>query len=259
MFTEGHGVVKQRFTGKVAVVVGGSSGIGLAAAKGFADEGARVVISGRKDDTLRAAVKDIGGCVIAHRSDINDVEQTRLLFADIAEKFGRIDILFVNAGVGALARVEQVTSDEWDRVHGINLKGVFFTVQNALPLLARGSSIVLTGSIAGFKGGSGGSVYASSKAAIRALGRSFASEFLDRGIRVNVVSPGPIETPMLQQIGGVPQEALPAVRQNMIDVSPMKRLGRPEEVAAAVLFLSCDAATFITGAEFVVDGGFTSL
>ena len=248
----------QRFLGKVAVVIGGNSGIGLASAKAFAGEGARVVITGRDSDTLRAAAGEIGHGAVSFRSDIADLQQIETLFTQLRADPGRIDVLFVNAGIGAFLPIEAVTEADWDRIQDINLKGVFFTVQKALPLMSEGASIVLTGSIGALKGLPTGSVYAASKAGLRALGRSLAAEFVGRGIRVNVVSPGPIETPIIHRTGGLPPEAVPAMREQMIANTPMKRMGAPEEVAAAVLFLASDAAGFVTGTDFLVDGGVAS-
>jgi NAD(P)-dependent dehydrogenase (short-subunit alcohol dehydrogenase family) len=247
-----------RFLGKVAAVIGGNSGIGLATAKAFAAEGARVVITGRDPDTLRSAAREIGHDAVSHRCDIADLRQIEALFARLRADHDRIDVLFVNAGVGAFLPIEAVTEADWDHIQGINLKGVFFTVQHALPLLSKGASIVLTGSIGALKGLPTGSVYAASKAGLRALGRSFAAELVGRGIRVNVVSPGPVETPIIHRTGGLPPEAVPALREQMIANTPMHRMGAPEEVAAAVLFLASDAAAFVTGIDFLVDGGVAS-
>jgi NAD(P)-dependent dehydrogenase (short-subunit alcohol dehydrogenase family) len=248
----------QRFEGRVAVVIGGNSGIGLATAKAFASEGARVCITGRDPDTLRTASHEIGHNTFACRSDIADLQQIESLFSTVAQDFGRIDVLFVNAGVGAFLPIEAVTEADWDHIHDVNLKGVFFTVQKALPLMQKGSSIVLTGSIGALKGIPTGSVYAASKAGLRALGRSLAAELVGRGIRVNVVSPGPIQTPIIHRTGGLPPEAIPALREQMIANTPMKRMGAPEEVASAVLYLASDAAGFVTGIDFLVDGGAAS-
>jgi NAD(P)-dependent dehydrogenase (short-subunit alcohol dehydrogenase family) len=186
------------------------------------------------------------------------LQQIAALFSYIREDFGRIDVLFVNAGVGVLLPIESVTEADWDWVQSINVKGVFFSVQAALPLMSQGASVLLTGSIAALKGEPTGSLYAASKAGLRALGRSFAAELVGRKIRVNVISPGPVETPLLRRIGGVPAEAVPALRQDMINATPMKRMGAPEEVAEAVLFLASDAAAFVTGIDFLVDGGAAS-
>jgi NAD(P)-dependent dehydrogenase (short-subunit alcohol dehydrogenase family) len=248
----------QRFERKIAVIIGGNSGIGLASAKAFALEGARVIITGRDADTLRSAAEQIGHGAVAQRSDISSLQDIDRLFTQVRADYGRVDVLFVNAGVGAFLPIEAVTEVDWDRVQDTNLKGVFFTVQKALPLMSKGASIVLTGSIGAVKGIPTGSVYSASKAGLRALGRSFAAELVGRGIRVNVVSPGPIETPIIHRTGGLPPEAIPALREQMIANTPMKRMGTPEEVAAAVLFLSSDAAGFVTGIDFLVDGGAAS-
>jgi NAD(P)-dependent dehydrogenase (short-subunit alcohol dehydrogenase family) len=250
--------VPERFDGKAVVIIGGNSGIGLAAAKAFAREGARVVITGRQQETLRSASTEIGHSAVAHRSDISEIGQIEALFARLGPELGRIDVLFVNAGVGAFKPIEAVTERDWDQIHDVNLKGVFFCVQKALPFMARGASIVLTGSIGGLKGIPTGSVYSASKAGLRALGRSFAAELVARGIRVNVVSPGPTETPIIHRTEGLPPEAIPALREQMIANTPMKRMGTPEEVAATVLFLASDEAAFVTGVDFLVDGGAAS-
>jgi NAD(P)-dependent dehydrogenase (short-subunit alcohol dehydrogenase family) len=250
--------VSDRFTGRNVVVIGGNSGIGLAAARAFAREGARLVITGRAPQTLHSAAQEIGHGAVAIRSDIGEVGQIRALFAQLGPQLGHIDVLFVNAGIGAFQPIEKVTEQDWDSVHDINLKGVFFTVQQALPLLRTGSAIVLTGSIGALKGIPTGSVYAASKAGLRALGRCFAAELVGKGIRVNVVSPGPTDTPIIGRTGGLPPQAIPALREQMIRNTPMHRMGTPEEVAAAVLFLASSESAFVTGIDFLVDGGAAS-
>ena len=250
--------MSDRFTGRNVVVIGGNSGIGLAAARAFAREGARLVITGRAPQTLHTAAQEIGHGAVAIRSDIGEVGQIRALFAQLGPQLGHIDVLFVNAGIGAFQPIEKVTEQDWDSIHDINLKGVFFTVQQALPLLRSGSSIVLTGSIGALKGIPAGSVYAASKAGLRALGRCFAAELVGKGIRVNVVSPGPTDTPIIGRTGGLPPQAIPAIREQMIRNTPMHRMGTPEEVAAAVLFLASGESTFVTGIDFLVDGGAAS-
>lgn len=248
----------QRFKDRNVVIIGGNSGIGLSAAHAFAQEGARVVITGRAQQTLDSAARDIGHGAVAIRSDIGDLKQIGALFGQLATQLGHVDVLFVNAGIGAFQPIEKVTEQDWDNIHGINLKGVFFTVQKALPLLRKGSSIVLTGSIGALKGIPTGSVYAASKAGLRALGRCFAAELVGKGIRVNVVSPGPTETPIIGRTAGLPAAAIPAIREQMIRNTPMHRMGTPEEVAAAVLFLASDQSAFVTGIDFLVDGGAAS-
>jgi NAD(P)-dependent dehydrogenase (short-subunit alcohol dehydrogenase family) len=250
--------VSERFKDKNVVVIGGNSGIGLSAARAFAAEGAKVIITGRSPQTLQSAAEQIGHDAIALRSDIGDVAQIGALFSQLAAQLERIDVLFVNAGVGAFAPIEKVTEQDWDNIHDINLKGVFFTVQKALPLLGKGASIVLTGSIGALKGIPTGSVYAASKAGLRALGRCFAAELVGKGIRVNVVSPGPTDTPIIGRTAGLPPQAIAALREQMIRNTPMHRMGTPEEIAAAVLFLASAESAFVTGIDFLVDGGAAS-
>jgi NAD(P)-dependent dehydrogenase (short-subunit alcohol dehydrogenase family) len=217
-----------------------------------------VVITGRSPETLHSAAQEIGHGAVAIRSDIGEVAQIGELFTQLAAQLGHIDVLFVNAGIGAFQFIEKVTEQDWDSIHGVNLKGVFFSVQKALPLLRKGSSVVLTGSIGALKGIPTGSVYAASKAGLRALGRCFAAELVGKGIRVNVVSPGPTETPIIGRTAGLPPQAIPAIREQMIRNVPMHRMGTAEEVAAAVLFLASDESSFVTGIDFLVDGGSAS-
>lgn len=248
-----------RFSGRTAVVLGGNSGIGLATARAFAEEGARVVITGRNPETLRSAISEVGHGAIAFKSDMSDLGDIAALFKQLQTQLGHIDILCVNAGVLAVLPIEAVTEDVWDSVLDANLKGVFFTIQAALPLMPRGSSIVTTGSTAGRKGVPSASTYCASKAGLRGLVRALAAELLKRGIRVNVVSPGPTDTPIFHRAAGLPPHAVDDLLQREIQSVPMKRLGTPGEVAAAVLFLASDAAAFITGIDFAVDGGTVSL
>lgn len=247
-----------RFTDKRVLVIGGNSGIGLASARRFAAEGARVAICGRDPQTLAQAATQIGAGTLAVRADIAAVPEIDMLMAEVAGAFGGLDVLFVNAGIGAFVPLRAVTEADWDRVHGVNLRGMFFAVQKAVPLMGRGGAIVLTGSIGAVKGIPGGSVYASAKAGVRALGRSLAAELVHEGIRVNTVSPGPVETPIIRRNIGLPPEAEHELRAQMIANIPMKRMGEPDEVAAAVLFLASDEASFITGVDLYVDGGAAS-
>jgi NAD(P)-dependent dehydrogenase (short-subunit alcohol dehydrogenase family) len=248
----------RRFSDKIILVLGGNSGIGRAAAIAFAREGGRVVITGRNPDTLSTAALEIGHQAVAYRSDISNLDEISELFKRIRSDIGRIDVLFGSTGALALLPIEAVTESDWDRVHNTNLKGVFFSVQAAIPLMPRGSSVVLTGSIASTKGEPAVSTYASSKAGLRALGRSLASELVGRGIRVNVVSPGPIDTPIFQRAQGVAASEVPTLCRLIVENVPMNRMGTPEEVAEVVLFLTSGAASFVTGADLVVDGGMSN-
>ncbi len=247
----------ERFRDKVIVVWGGNSGIGLASAKAFASEGARVIITGRDPATLQSSVREIGPAAIAHRCDVCDLGQIAGLYGIVRRDYGRIDVLFANAGVFSYEPIELVTEDAWDRVHDTNLKGVFFSVQGALPLMSMGSAIVLTGSVAGAKALPNAVAYAASKAGLRSLGRSLAAALVGRGIRVNVVSPAATETPLWERAQVFSNNALSS-KEEMIDGMPMKRMARPEEVAAAVLYLASDAAGFITGIDLPVDSGLAS-
>jgi NAD(P)-dependent dehydrogenase (short-subunit alcohol dehydrogenase family) len=240
-----------RFAGKTVVVLGGNSGIGLAAARAFQAEGARVAITGRNKETLAQLAAASG--MLAVRSDISSVADTRAAMARIAGQLGGIDVLFVNAGVGGFATVPEVTEEFWDSVHGVNLRGAFFAVQAALPHLRDGGSIVITGSIGAVLALPGNAVYAAAKAGLRAVARILAAELLPRRIRVNVVSPGPTETEIFKR--GASPAQIEAVRSSLGGAVPMKRMGEPEEVARAVLFLASSEASFINGVDLNVDGG----
>lgn len=247
-----------RFAGKLVVIIGGNSGIGLACARAFADEDAQVVITGRDADSLAAVERELGSRVVTYRSDISDLRQIELLFANISETLGRIDILLVNAGVLSNSPIDSVTEEQWDRVVDTNLKGAFFCIKCALPLLSAGSAIVLTGSTAARKAVPTASVYGASKAGLRSIGLSLAAELMDRGIRVNVVSPGPTDTPIFDRVFGGSAQAAATLRKQQIALMPMKRMGTSTEVASAVLFLASSEASFITGVDLLVDGGVAS-
>ena len=244
-----------RFEGRRVVVIGGNAGIGLAAAKGFAAEGARVAITGRNADTLAQAAADTGA--LAVRADMGDIAETRAALERIAKEFGAIDILCINAGVGGFAHVPDVTVEFWDQVHGVNLRGAFFAAQSALPLMADGGSIVFTGSIGAVVAVPGNAVYAAAKAGLRAVARTLGVELLPRGIRVNMVSPGPTDTEIFKRDAS--PEAIEGMRAMLSDVVPMKRMGTSEEVANAILFLASDEASFINGVDLFVDGGCVEL
>ena len=243
---------------KVAVVTGGGSGIGLATAKRFAAEGAHTVITGRNKDSLDAASVEIGSQAIAVQSDVSDLGQVSGLYEDIKRDFGRIDIVFANAGIAQVAPFENVEEDFYDRHFDINTKGLFFTVQKALPFLGDGASIILCGSILSGKGMANLSVYNATKAAVRSFARTWAEEFRSRHVRVNVISPGPIETPMFNKLG-VTEEQVHEMGAALLPQIPLGRLGRAEEVANAALFLASDESSFVNGAELAVDGGMAQI
>ncbi len=247
-----------RFEGKVVVITGGNSGIGLATAKLFHDEGAKVAISGRDQKTLDDAVKTIGAGTLAVKADVSKLADIEKFFSQVAAKFGKIDALFANAGIAKFAPATDTSEELFDETFDINVKGLYFTVQKALPLLNDNAGIVLNSSVVSTKGSPGTTVYSATKAAVRSLARTFASELVDRNIRVNVVSPGPIYTPILEK-GGMPQAAQEAFAEGVKARVPMKRLGTPEEVGHAVLFLASSEASYITGVDLNVDGGFGQL
>lgn len=244
-----------RFKDKVAVVLGGNSGIGLASAKAFASEGAKVVITGRNPETLQAAALEIGGDVLALQSDIADLDAHEALIEQVRAKHGRIDVLFVNAGVGAFIPFEEVTPENYDQIFSVNMRGPYFVIQKALPLLGEGAAIVLCSSIGHCSGLPGNSVYAASKAGMRSLARNLGAELVGRGIRVNCLSPGPTDTPIITRSNIADIDGMKA---QMRAVVPMKRMGEPEEIARAVLFLASTDASFITGIDLLVDGGLIS-
>jgi NAD(P)-dependent dehydrogenase (short-subunit alcohol dehydrogenase family) len=248
-----------KLEGKVAVITGGNSGIGLATAKEFVAQGAHVVISGRDQKTLDEAAREIGNGVLAVRADVARLADIDRLFAEVKAKFGRIDVLFVNAGVGRFTPLEEVTEEIYDSIIDVNLKGAFFTIQKALPLLADGASIVLNTSIAAHIGRPlGTAVYSASKAALLSLARTLSNELVGRNIRVNAVSPGPVATPIFDRLG-IPAAALDETRRSIESMVPMKRFGRPEEIAKTALFLASSDSSFLLGTEIVADGGMTGL
>src|ERR1044072_5186092 len=239
-----------KLEGKVAVVTGGNSGIGLATAKEFAREGARVVITGRDARTLAEAAREIGGDVLALRSDAASLADIDGLFASVGEQVGRVDVLFVNGAVAPFASLEETDEELFDNVMNINFKGAYFTVKKALPLLSEGASVVLNTSVVAPIGFPSASVYSASKAALLSLVRTPSADLAGRRIRVNAVSPGPVETPIFGRMG-LPEEA----QQGFGGQVPLKRLGRPEEIAKAVLFLASSDSSFLLGTEIVADGG----
>src|SRR3984893_8811887 len=246
----------KRLEGKVALVTGGNSGIGLTTARRFRDEGARVAISGRNQKTLDEAVKTLGKDVLALQADVAKFADLDRLYAAVSQKFGKIDVLFANAGIYKFAPLAATTESLYDEMFDINTKGVYFTIQKAVPFLNDGASVILNTSVANEIGLVNGTAYAATKAALRSFTRSIAAELVGRGIRVNAVSPGPIETPAGFERSGLSKEAMEEFAKNIVAQVPMKRFGQPEEIAGAVAFLASADASFITGAELSVDGGF---
>jgi NAD(P)-dependent dehydrogenase (short-subunit alcohol dehydrogenase family) len=248
----------KRFEGKVAVITGGNSGIGLASAKRLHEEGAKIAISGRDQATLASAAKEIGADTLAVQADVSKLADIDKLLAAVAQKFGKIDVLFVNAGIATFGTYATATEEMFDKLYDTNVKGAYFTIQKAIPFLNDCASVILNTSIASTKGAEGTGIYSSTKAAVRSFARTAARELLPRKIRVNAVAPGPILTPIVGRAGMSPEQ-----QQSWIDGIktrvPMGRPGTAEEVAGAVAFLASDDATYITGVELNVDGGLGQL
>ena len=247
-----------RLKDKVAVVTGGNSGIGLAIAKEFRQEGASVVISGRNKKTLDEAAAEIGRDTLAVQADVSIVADLDNLYHQTTVKHGKIDILVVNAGVTPVKPVDQVDEGFFDHLSDINFKGAFFTLQRALPHLNDHASVILNSSVANQKGLAGLSVYNATKAAVRSLARTFSAELLPRGIRVNTLSPGAIQTPLFGRMGLSPK-ALEDFAKNISSQIPMKRIGTAEEMAKAALFLASSDSSYVVGAELIADGGMTQI
>lgn len=247
--------MSDRLDGKIALITGGTSGIGFAAAKLFASEGAHVYITGRRLEALKAAEREIGGNVTGIQADSEKLADLDRLMEQVTSEAGRIDVLFANAGGGTMLPLGQITEDQIDDIFGRNVKAVIFTVQKAMPLLTKGSSVILTGSSASIEGAAAFSVYSASKAAVRNLARSWTLDLKGTGIRVNVLSPGPIRTPFLLDFAGEDV----AQQQGMLDFLssriPLGRVGEPDEIARAALFLATDDSSFVNGAEIFADGG----
>lgn len=252
-----------RLAGKVALITGGNSGIGLATARAFLREGAQVAVSGRDQTTLDAAVRSLGtdsrgDAILAVRADVSVMADLDRLVDEVRQRFGALDVLFVNAGVAAFAPVDQASEAHFDEHFAINVKGAYFTVQKALPLLRDGASVIFNGSINGLIGMPASSVYASTKAAVRSLARTFSADLKDRHIRANVISPGPVSTPLYGRLG-LPPEQLAAVAAGIQAQVPAGRFGEADEIAHAAVFLASDESRFFVGAELVADGGMSQL
>jgi NAD(P)-dependent dehydrogenase (short-subunit alcohol dehydrogenase family) len=246
-----------KLDGKIALVTGGSSGIGLATAKRLAAEGAYVFITGRREQELEAAVKGIGVSATGIRGDVANLADLDRLYAQIRREAGRLDVLFANAGIATYAPLGTITEEHFDSLLGVNVKGLLFTVQKALPLMPDGASIILNASVVASKGLGATSVYSATKAAVRSFARTWTTDLKPRRIRVNAVSPGPIDTPGLLELTAADptQQRL----KGLAAAVPLGRLGDPDEIAKAVVFLASDDSSFVTGTELFVDGGFAQL
>jgi NAD(P)-dependent dehydrogenase (short-subunit alcohol dehydrogenase family) len=246
--------MSKKLEGKIALVTGGSTGIGFATAKRFAAEGAKVVITGRRKEAVEAAVKEIGAAATGVQSDASNLADLDRLFVQIKKQYGRIDVLFANAGGGEFATIDQITEEHFDKIYDTNVKGVVFTVQKALPLIPDGGTVILNASIVSVKGTAAFGVYNSTKAAVRSFARTWTNELKDRKIRVNVVSPGPIDTPGLNGLGANEEQAQ-QIKASLTAQVPLGRLGSADEIAKVVVFLASDDASYVAGVELFVDGG----
>jgi NAD(P)-dependent dehydrogenase (short-subunit alcohol dehydrogenase family) len=247
-----------RLTGKIALITGGNSGMGLETARLFAQEGAKVVITGRRQADLDNAVRSIGLGVMGVQGDVSNLADLDRLFATIKKAHGHLDVVFANAGIGEFAPIGEVTEEHFDKQFDINVKGLLFTVQKALPLLRDGSSIILNASIAASKGTGAFSVYSATKAAVRSFARTWTVDLKERKIRVNSLSPGPIDTPILSKTG-LSEAAVKQFGEMIVAQVPLGRIGRSEEVASVALFLASDDSSYVTGVDLSVDGGMAQI
>ena len=247
-----------KLTNKVAVITGGSSGIGLATAKLFAEQGAKVAITGRNLNNLDKAVSEIGHGAIGVQGDIANLQDIDKLYKSVEQKLGKIDVLVANAAIYVLAPLASFTEEMFDKVSDINIKGTFFTVAKALPHLNDGASVILVSSTVNEKGVPNHAAYSASKAAVRSFARSFSAELLDRRIRVNALTPGPVDTPVFETVTATREEA-EAAKAGMGQFAPAKRIATPLEIAEGMLFLASDASAFMIGSELLIDGGIRSL
>jgi len=248
----------KKLENKVAVITGGNSGIGLSTAILFAEQGAKIAVTGRNQESLNSAVELIGNDAIGIVSDVSNLKDIEKSYEEVSSKFGKIDVLIVNAGVFLAAPLADFTEEQFDQTSDINFKGAFFSVQKALPYLNDGASIVLTSTALNEKGLGIAAAYSASKAAVRSLARSFSAELLERNIRVNVLSPGPIDTPIFGR-GGGSKEEVDGTKGYFASINPSKRLGTPKEIAEGFLYLASDASKYMLGAELVLDGGVKGL
>ena len=247
-----------KLKGKIAVITGGNSGIGLETARNFINEGAKVVIFGRNKESLDKAAEELGNNAFAIQGDVSNLDDLDNLFKTTSETFGKVDVLFVNAGIAPVAPLEYATVEHFDQIFNINVKGAYFTVQKAVPYLNEGASVILNTSVVNVKGMQNMSVYSASKAAVRSFARTLSSELIAKGIRVNAVSPGPIETPIFGKMG-LSQEQQDEFGTAVSTMIPMKRFGKAGEIASVVTFLASDDSSYVLGSEIAVDGGLSQL
>jgi NAD(P)-dependent dehydrogenase (short-subunit alcohol dehydrogenase family) len=248
----------KKLKNKTAVITGGNSGIGLATAKLYHEQGANVVITARSDKSFTKAQSEYGNQFEIIKADVTNLDELRGLAEKVKDKYGKIDILFANAGVAYFAPLSEVTNDFFDSQFNTNVKGLLFTIQQFAPLLNKGGSVILTTSGANTKGMPGSSVYAATKAAVRSMARTLSAELISQGIRVNALSPGPVETPIFGKTG-MSEEELKGMAEQMQSATPIGRFGQPDEIANAALFLGSDDSSFVVGSELVADGGFSQL
>ena len=248
----------KKLEGKTALITGGTTGIGLATTKLFQLQGAKVGITGQNSNRLNQALEELGTETLGIQVDVSSLSDIEEMVSKVKEQFGSLDILFVNAGIARLASLDQVNEDLVDEIMDVNFKGAFFTIQKAAPIIRQGGSIVLTTSVNNQMGMANSSIYSASKAALRSLARTLAEELIERGIRINAISPGPVSTPIYGKLG-VPQEQLQEFASQLQQQIPMHRFAKSEEIAKAVLFLASEDSSFVLGEELVVDGGWTEL
>ena len=249
----------RKLEGKVAVITGGSSGLGLATAKRFIEEGAFVYITGRRQSELDAAVRQLGSNVVGIQGDVANRSDIKKLYTAVADGKGKLDIVFANAGIGEFAPLGQITEEHFDKIFNVNVRGLLFTVQDALPLLQDGGNIILNASIVSIKGNPAFSVYSATKAAVRSFARSWAVDLKDRKIRVNAISPGVVPTPAYTTSLGMNQETIDQYVQSAKAGIPLGREGTPDEIAKAVVFLASDDSSYVNGIELFVDGGLAQI
>ena len=250
--------MENKLEGKISVITGGNSGIGLATAKRFVSEGANVFIFGRRQNEIDAGVSEIGKNVTGIQGDVSNLADLDRLFDVVKVQKGHLDILFANAGIAQFAPLGEISEEHFDKIFRINVKGLLFTVQKALPILVDGGSIILNASIGSSKGVGGSSVYSATKAAVRSFARTWTVDLRDRKIRVNAISPGPIDTPIFSSITQT-EEQSELFKKNIVNAVPMNRMGSPDEVAKVVSFLASDESSYITGIELFVDGGLAQI